>query len=284
MSIDLSTISKLADLQSVRSKWRHNSQTIALVPTMGALHEGHLSLVKLARTVANKVIVSVFVNPKQFGQGEDLDQYPRDLSADLNKLKTIGVDLVYAPDASQIYPQGFSTNISVTGISEGLCGASRPHFFGGVATVVTKLLLHCTPDIALFGEKDYQQLLVIRRLVIDLDLPVDVMSGPIVRENDGLARSSRNIYLSKTDRQTAPLLHKGLLETRARLQKGAPMIKAAQQTIELLSRAGFQLDYFELCDANTLAPLKQYKGQPARLLIAATLGRTRLIDNIAVIG
>ena len=284
MSIDLNTISKLADLQSLRSKWRHNNQTIALVPTMGALHKGHLSLVKLARTVANKVIVSVFVNPKQFGQDEDLDQYPRDLSADLDKLKTIGVDLVYAPDADQIYPEGFSTNISVAGISEGLCGASRPHFFGGVATVVTKLLLHCAPDIAIFGEKDYQQLLVIKRLVTDLDLPVEVIGGPIVRESDGLALSSRNIYLSQKDRQTAPLLHKALLDTRAQLFKGAPMITAAQQPSDHLINAGFKLDYFELRDAHSLAPLHQYDGKPARLLIATTLGRTRLIDNIAIIG
>ncbi len=284
MSINLNTISKRADLLSTRSKWRHNNQTIALVPTMGALHEGHLSLVKLARTVASKVIVSVFVNPKQFGQGEDLDEYPRDLSSDLGKLDAIGVDLVYAPDADQIYPQGFSTDISVTGISEGLCGASRPHFFGGVATVVTKLLLHCTPDIAIFGEKDYQQLLVIRRLVIDLDLPVDVMGAPIVRESDGLALSSRNLYLSKKDRQTAPLIHKALISTRAQLLKGVSMQQAASQTIDQLIKAGFKLDYFELRDASTLAPMDQYGGQPARLLIATTLGSTRLIDNIAVIG
>ncbi len=284
MSIKLNTISKFADLKTTRSTWRHNNQTIALVPTMGALHEGHLSLVKLAHTVASKVIVSIFVNPKQFGQGEDLDEYPRDLNSDLGKLEEIGVDLVYAPDADQIYPHGFSTVISVTGISEGLCGASRPHFFGGVATVVTKLLLHCTPDIAIFGEKDYQQLLVIRRLVTDLDLPVDVMGGPIVRESDGLALSSRNIYLSKQDRQTAPMLHKALMSTRAQLLKGVSMHQVASQTTDQLIKAGFKLDYFELRDANTLAPMDQYGGQPARLLIATTLGRTRLIDNIAVIG
>ncbi len=284
MSTDLNTISKLADLQSQRSKWRHNNQIIALVPTMGALHEGHLSLVKLARTAASKVIVSVFVNPKQFTQGEDLDQYPRDLAADLDKLKTIGADLVYAPDVEQIYPKGFSTHISVTGISEGLCGVSRPHFFDGVATVVTKLLLHCAPDIAVFGEKDYQQLLVIRRLVADLDLPVDVLGGPIVRESDGLALSSRNVYLSKTDRQSAPLLWKALIETRAQLLQGVPMQQAASQTSEQLIKAGFILDYFELCDARTLAPIHQYEGKPARLLIASMLGRTRLIDNISVIG
>ena len=284
MSIDLNTITKRLDLRSQVMKWRRNSETIALVPTMGALHEGHLSLVELARTVSNKVVVSVFVNPKQFGQGEDLDQYPRDLDSDLDKLKKTGADLVYAPDAKQIYPKGFSTSIKVTGISEGLCGASRPHFFGGVATVVTKLLLHCTPDIAIFGEKDYQQLLVIKRLATDLDLPVEIIGGPIVRESDGLALSSRNVYLSKSDRQTAPLLHKALLDTRELLLKGTPMSKAAPQTTDVLTKAGFQLDYFELRDAHTLAPMDRFSRKPARLLIASNLGRTRLIDNIAIIG
>ena len=209
MSKQLETSHRLADLRSQIGKLRQRGETFALVPTMGALHEGHLSLVELAKNKADRVIVSIFVNPKQFGEGEDLDQYPRDLNSDIEKLAKMRTDLVYAPSMDQIYPQGFSTKISVNGVSSGLCGASRPQFFDGIATVVTKLFLHCTPDIAIFGEKDYQQLLVIKRLVADLDLPVEVIGGPIVRESDGLALSSRNVYLTQTERQTAPPAAKG---------------------------------------------------------------------------
>ena len=176
--------------------------------------------------------------------GEDLDQYPRDLSSDLEKLAKMRVDLVYAPGMDQIYPQGFLTKISVTGISSGLCGASRPQFFDGIATVVTKLLLHCAPDIAIFGEKDYQQLLVIKRLVADLDLPVDVIGGPIIRESDGLALSSRNVYLTKTERQTAPQLQKGLKDTALLLAKGLSMSEASQKTIDQLEKCWLSIGLF----------------------------------------
>jgi pantoate--beta-alanine ligase len=280
----IKTADTIEKLHTYIEDWRHNDYKIALVPTMGALHEGHLSLVELARQCADKVIVSVFVNPKQFGEGEDLEQYPRDLSGDLEKLADSGVDLVYAPGADQIYPPGFSTKISVRGVSDGLCSNTRPHFFDGVATVVTKLLLQCTPDIAIFGEKDYQQLLVIRRLTIDLGLPVEIVGAPLIREADGLALSSRNAYLSPSERETAPLLYRVLNETATRLIEGLPMKDALVEAQDILTTSGFRLDYFELRDALTLEPLERFEEKPARLLIAAVLGRTRLIDNIAVIG
>ena len=284
MHDQLDIIDRLTELSVRVERWRQRNETIALVPTMGALHKGHLSLVELAQRSADKVIVSIFVNPKQFGEGEDLDTYPRDLAGDVGLLAKTGADLVYAPTAKQIYPDGFSTKISVTGLSSGLCGASRPQFFDGIATVVTKLLLHCRPDMAIFGEKDYQQLLVIRRLARDLDLPVEIVGGPIIRESDGLALSSRNIYLSPAERRTAPLLHKSLMEAAQRLVEGQEMSAVFAKISARLSKAGFQLDYFELRDAQTLAPAERFHEAPLRLLIAAQLGRTRLIDNIAVIG
>ncbi len=276
------TTNRVNQLRKRIALWRDQNQLITLVPTMGALHEGHLSLIELAHKLGDKVVVSLFVNPKQFGANEDLDLYPRDREGDLAALATRNVDLVYMPTPEQIYPSGFATTISVGGPSQGLCADSRPGFFDGVATVVTKLFLHCQPDLAIFGEKDYQQLLVVRRLVRDLDLPIEIIGGPIVRDNDGLALSSRNAYLSKTERQAAPLLHKLLEQTARRLKNGETMHEASRPALRELATAGFEPDYFELRDASDLTPLQQLEEKPARLLIAARLGTTRLIDNIAV--
>ena len=190
------TVRTVSDLRSHLAKWREAGKSVALVPTMGALHQGHLSLVALAKTKCDRVVASIFVNPMQFGPREDFKTYPRDEAADLDKLAKAGADLVFIPDTAEMYPQGFSTHVKVSDLTDDLCGAARPNHFEGVATVVAKLLLQCTPDIAIFGEKDYQQLLVIRRLVRDLNMQVEIVGGPIVREGDGLALSSRNAYLS----------------------------------------------------------------------------------------
>lgn len=280
----MKTIPTQAKLRSLINEWRLHGDSVALVPTMGALHEGHLSLVKLAKEQSSKVVVSLFVNPKQFGAGEDLDLYPRDEAGDFDKLAQTGADLVYTPSVTQMYPPGFSTNISISGVTNGLCGGSRPGHFDGVATVVTKLLLQTLPDIAIFGEKDFQQLMVINRLATDLDIPVKIMGAPIVREKDGLALSSRNRYLTPIEREAAPLIFQTLTKTATHLKHGIPMKEAIVQADEELTKAGFRLDYFELRDAPSLAPLERLQDTPARLLIAAYLGSTRLIDNIAVIG
>lgn len=264
------------------SAWRNAGETIALVPTMGALHEGHLSLVKLAKEKCDRTVVSIFVNPKQFAPTEDLDTYPRDEAGDMSKLKRLGTDLVYAPAASVIYPPDFSTRVEVSRLSEGLCGVSRPHFFGGVATVVSKLLIQCLADIAIFGEKDYQQLLVIRQMARDLDIPTEIIGGVIIREDDGLAMSSRNAYLSKGERKLAPLLHSVLSETAASLGKGEGIATTLGKAGKILSEAGFALDYLEVRHADTLVPIDVTMTHPARLFVAAMLGKTRLIDNMAV--
>ncbi len=284
MTKDIQTAKTAHELRTKVEGWKRAGETLALVPTMGALHEGHLSLVRLAGQGADRVIVSIFVNPKQFAQGEDLETYPRDLASDLQKLADEKVDLVYAPGPGEVYPPGFQTKISVEQLSKGLCSGTRPHFFDGVATVVTRLLLQCTPDRAIFGEKDYQQLLVIRQLVRDLSLPVEIIGAPLVREADGLALSSRNAYLSEDERRVAPLLHRVLAETAVRLRAGQSMSEAAADGLAQLRDAGFRPDYFELRHGETLEPLQKVDREPARLLIAATLGTTRLIDNIAVLG
>ena len=205
----------VAELRADRAKWRKAGEKIALVPTMGALHQGHLSLVALAKEKADRAVVSIFVNPIQFGPREDFHLYPRDEAGDLAKLAAAGADLVFIPDVAEMYPAGFSTRINVGDLTEDLCGAARPNHFDGVATVVAKLLLQCAPDVAIFGEKDYQQLLVIRRMVRDLNLPVEILGGPIVREKDGLALSSRNAYLSPAERRIAPLLHQTIAQVAA---------------------------------------------------------------------
>ena len=263
--------------------WRALKHTIALVPTMGALHEGHLSLVETARRHADVVIVSVFVNPTQFAAGEDYDTYPRDLDGDAEKLRAAGVDLMYAPSVEEMYPQGFATTVHVEGPAKaGLEDAFRPTHFDGVATVVAKLLIQSGCHVAVFGEKDYQQLLVIKQLVRDLDLPVKIIPAPTMREADGLAMSSRNAYLSRADRERAAVLYRALTEAAAAIRNGAPLSEACRRGRDMIENAGLIVDYFEARNAETLAPVEDATQEPLRLLVAARLGQVRLIDNIAV--
>lgn len=262
--------------------WRGAGNRIALVPTMGALHAGHIALVAAARASADRIVVSVFVNPAQFAPNEDFARYPRTLEADLDRLAGTGADLVYAPSPEEMYPPGFATHISVGGPAAGLESGSRPHFFGGVATVVAKLFLRVAPDIALFGEKDFQQLRVVQRMVRDLDLAIEVIGVPTVREPDGLALSSRNAYLSPQERAAAPALHRVLRDTAAMLVAGAPLPQALDEARAALAASGFVVDYIEARHGETLAALGPHEHAPIRLLAAARLGTTRLIDNIAV--
>jgi pantoate--beta-alanine ligase len=273
---------RVVELREQVKAWRNAGLKVALVPTMGALHEGHLTLVRAALEYADKVVVSIFVNPTQFGPTEDFDAYPRTLDADRANLATAGAALVYAPTVAEMYPDGFATAITVSGVSEGLCGDLRPGHFSGVATVVTKFLVQAMPDVAAFGEKDYQQLQVIRRLVRDLDIPVTILGVPTVREADGLARSSRNAYLSAESRKVAPALYRTLQDTAAAIRAGAAVDTALEAGKRAILAAGFaSVDYLELRAADGLAPLSDLD-RPARILVAAYLGKTRLIDNIAV--
>jgi pantoate--beta-alanine ligase len=275
------TVRTVADLRRQIAAWRKAGETVGLVPTMGALHEGHLSLVALANSKADRVVASIFVNPIQFGPREDFSRYPRDEQGDLAKLAKAGVDLVFAPDTAEMYPQDFSTQVKVSDLTEDLCGAARPNHFDGVATVVTKLLLQCAPDFAVFGEKDYQQLLVIKRLVRDLNIPVDIVGAPIVREKDGLALSSRNAYLSPSERKIAPVLYQTILEVAGDLAKGRGCDDAVVAARFKLDAAGFRVNYVAVRDPDTLKPLSGPVTR-ARVLTAAFLGKTRLIDNVAV--
>lgn len=282
----MQTVSQLDPLRDAVAALKADGP-IALVPTMGALHEGHLTLVREARKRAAHVAVSIFVNPRQFGANEDLDKYPRQLAADSALLEAEGVSLLWAPTPDAMYPQGYATNISVTGVSEGLCGAARPGHFDGVATVVCKLFNQVRPDIALFGEKDWQQLAVIRRMARDLDLiapRADAIIGvPTVREKDGLAMSSRNAYLSLEDRARAVALPIGMRAAIAAVRGGCAISDALEVLKSGLVEAGFaQVDYAEICDADTLAALTELGAEPARLLVAARIAGTRLIDNMAV--
>jgi pantoate--beta-alanine ligase len=271
-----------AALRSAVAALREGGKTLALVPTMGALHAGHAALIAEARRRADHVVASIFVNPLQFGANEDLATYPRREASDARLLEAEGCALLWAPDAAEMYPEGFATTISVAGVSDGLCGAARPSHFDGVATVVAKLLLQVRPDIALFGEKDYQQLAVIRRLVADLDLDVEIVGVPTQRDADGLALSSRNAYLSDEERRAARALPRALGEAAQAMIDGAPVGETIARARAKLEAAGFgPIDYVELREAATLAPLAALDG-PARLLAAAHLGRTRLIDNLAV--
>jgi pantoate--beta-alanine ligase len=278
------TVSRtVADLRAQIARWRAAGDKIAVVPTMGALHEGHLSLVRSARGRAARVIVTLFVNPKQFNNTDDLARYPRDEDADRARLAAEDVDLLFAPDADEMYPQGFSTTVSVAGLSEGLCGAHRPGHFDGVATVVTKLLLQTQADVALFGEKDYQQLSVIRGLVRDLDIPVEIVGVPTVREADGLALSSRNVRLSAEGRQSAPALAAALAAAGAAMERGEDIGAAIATARATILDGGYsEVEYLELRDAETLEPVSRVE-RPARLLVAAWLDSVRLIDNIAVL-
>jgi pantoate--beta-alanine ligase len=281
ITLAIATVRTIADLRARVATWRKSGATVGLVPTMGAIHAGHLSLVALAKKNAGRVIASLFVNPLQFGPREDFGRYPRDEAADGASLAAAGVDLLYAPDVAEMYPAGFSTKISIGDLTEGLCGANRPGHFDGVATVVAKLLLESAPDVAVFGEKDYQQLLVVRRLVRDLDIPVDILAGPIVREPDGLALSSRNAYLSPEERKIAPLLYRTIQETAQELQDGGGADDAAEAARFKLDASGFRADYVAVRDPETLRPLAG-PVQKARVLAAAYLGKTRLIDNVPV--
>src|SRR6267378_115483 len=260
---------------------RARKATVALVPTMGALHDGHISLVRLAKRRAAKVVVSIFVNPTQFAPTEDFGSYPRTWKADVAKLAAEGVDLIWNPDVKTMYPDGFATRIVPEGpATAGLEDRFRPHFFGGVATVVGKLFTQCRPDFAIFGEKDFQQLRVVTRMALDLDLGVKVIGSRTVRERDGLAMSSRNVYLSPEERLIAPTLYRAMKESASRLRAGDNTEAAMAGGAELIANAGFVLDYYEPRHADTLAPLASAKHGPVRILVAARLGKTRLIDNI----
>jgi pantoate--beta-alanine ligase len=279
---DTAVARTVAALREAVGGWRAKGERVGLVPTMGALHRGHLALVAAARGQCARVVASLFVNPKQFGPREDFAAYPRDEAADLAKFREAGVDLVFAPTVEEMYPPGFASNIRIAGIGEGLEGAQRPGHFDGVATVVAKLLLQCLPDAAFFGEKDYQQLMVVRRLARDLDIPVRIEGVATVREPDGLALSSRNVYLSPEERRVAPQLHQVLTHTAELLRERPDSVAAALAAgIAALQRVGFIVDYLEVRDAADLSPMITLD-RCARLLVAARLGRTRLIDNIAV--
>ncbi len=273
---------KLAGLRAQTTLWRQAGETIGVVPTMGALHQGHLSLARAARERCDRVIVTIFVNPKQFNNPDDLDSYPRTEEDDARKLESIGVDLIYVPDAEQIYPDGFATNVSVAGLTDMLCGAARPGHFDGVATVVSKLFLQTSADFAFFGEKDYQQLQVVRRLAADLDIPIDVIGCPTIREEDGLAMSSRNLLLSDRSRIKAPVLAEVMEDIRAQLLDGVAMSDITEAAKTRVLAAGFNaVDYLELRDGGDLSILDQTV-PGARLFAAAWLAGVRLIDNIAV--
>jgi pantoate--beta-alanine ligase len=273
----------LPPLRRALDDLRARKATIALVPTMGALHDGHGSLVRLAKRRAAKVVVSIFVNPAQFAPTEDFSSYPRTWKADVARLAAENVDLIWNPDVKTMYPAGFATKILTEGpATAGLEDRFRPHFFGGVATVVGKLFTQCRPDVALFGEKDFQQLCVVTQMARDLDLGVRVIGAPTVRERDGLAMSSRNVYLSPEQRRVAPALYRAMKKTAKRLRGGDVLEAAMAGGAELIAAAGFALDYFEARHAHTLAPIESIKDGPIRLLVAAKIGNTRLIDNIGV--
>jgi pantoate--beta-alanine ligase len=274
----------VAALRRSVARWRDAGATVALVPTMGALHAGHLSLVRLARRRADRVVVSIFVNPAQFAPSEDFSSYPRTFAADLAMLAEEQADLVWAPRSVDVmYPDGFATRIVPDGPAvAGLEDRFRPDFFQGVATVVAKLFTQTLPDIAVFGEKDYQQLKVVTRMARDLDLPVRIIGARTVRERDGLALSSRNVYLTVDARATAPVLYRVLRLCAEKIARGRPIATILSEGREAITRAGFALDYLEARHAETLAPVRSVKEGPVRLLVAARIGKTRLIDNVAV--
>jgi pantoate--beta-alanine ligase len=277
------TIRAIATMRAFVSTIRTKGQTVALVPTMGALHAGHLALVRLARRKADRVVVSIFINPAQFAPNEDFSSYPRTWNADLAALSELKVDAVWAPSVATMYPEGFATRVAPGGPAlAGLEDKFRPHFFGGVCTVVAKLLLQVAPDFATFGEKDYQQLKVVSAMVRDLDIPTRIVGVPTVREKDGLAMSSRNAYLSAVERAVAPTLQRVLKECATHIKQGQAIVDVLAVGRAKIEREGFVLDYLEARHAETLAPIASAKDGPIRLLVAAKLGHTRLIDNIGV--
>jgi pantoate--beta-alanine ligase len=275
----------VADLRAQVAAWKAAGERVALIPTMGALHEGHLSLIELGQTRARRTVVSVFVNPKQFAPHEDFDSYPRGEARDAELLAGVGCDLMFAPDVDEMYAPGFSTTVNLTGVSEPLEGAARPQFFGGVATVVTKLLLQSQADVAIFGEKDYQQLQVIKRVVKDLDIPVEIVGAPTARAEDGLALSSRNAYLSPEERAAAVALPDAIKAAAKAVAGGGRIDEAEDAAKTAILAAGFrQVDYVDIREAGDLSrlgpgPIDDAQG---RILVAAWLGKTRLIDNMAV--
>lgn len=281
-NVSLVTVRDVDSLRRRIQAWRREGHSVALVPTMGALHKGHITLMERAMKMADRVVATIFINPKQFGPTEDLASYPRRETADFELLNAVGVHLLFAPDVAVMYPPGFVTNIQIAGIGTELDGAHRPGHFDGVATVVAKLLLQARPDIALFGEKDYQQLAVIRRMVADLNVPVDIIAVETVRDPDGLALSSRNAYLTPDERAKASALFSAIAAAAKDISKGASIAGVTEAARERILAAGFsKVDYVEARHAETLAPLGS-NAEPGRVLAAAYLGRTRLIDNVAI--
>lgn len=275
-------IRTVADLRQATAPWRRKAEPIALVPTMGALHAGHISLVQAAKRAAKHTIVSIFVNPTQFAPNEDLDRYPRDEDGDVGRLRENEVDMVWAPPAEEMYPEGYSTYVSAGSTANGLETDFRPHFFQGVATIVLKLLNQVAPDYVTFGEKDYQQLCVVRQMVRDLNVPTEIIAVPTVREKDGLALSSRNAYLAPREREVAPHLHRTICEVAEAAKTGNLGVLRADAAMKLLSLGFNKVDYVEIRDAETLGTFDPSSGRPGRVLAAAWLGRTRLIDNVSI--
>jgi len=283
MTPNVPVVHTIKALRGQVAAWRRLGERIALVPTMGALHAGHLSLVEAARRRAQRVVVTIFVNPAQFGPSEDFAKYPRTLPSDLERLESVAADLCFAPPVEEIYPQGFATRIEMDGPARAdLEDRFRPAHFSGVATVVAKLLNQAAADVALFGEKDYQQLLVIRRLAQDLDIATQILAAETLRETDGLAMSSRNVYLSAAERLAAPALFIALQEAARRIASGDPIEPSLEAARKSVAEAGFAIDYLEARQAETLARVGSRREGPIRLLAAAKLGATRLIDNLAV--
>lgn len=278
----IETVRTIAELRKRVSDFRTDGHKIGLVPTMGGLHEGHLSLVRRSLELSSRTVVTLFVNPTQFGEGEDLDAYPRDEARDADMFATEGAHLLFAPDPSEVYPDGYSSSVNVSGLGEILEEEYRPGFFSGVATVVTKLLLQALPDVAIFGEKDYQQLQVIKRLALDLDIPVQIEGAATVRESDGLAFSSRNAYLTESERRAAPSLYRTIGAVGEQVRGGESIKEVEAWAIETLGKSGFgDVDYVTVRDAESLLPIED-RQRPTRVLAAAWLGRARLIDNIAI--
>lgn len=275
-------IRRKSDLRAMTSAWHRSGETIGVVLTMGALHSGHLSLVNAAQAKADRVIVTIFVNPRQFNNPEDLAKYPRTEDSDAEKLEPLNIDVLYVPEPEEMYPEGFASTISVSGVSEGLCGGARPGHFDGVATVVSKLLLQTDADFTFFGEKDYQQLQVVRRVATDLDLKTEIIACPTIREEDGLAMSSRNLRLNVEARATAPLIREVLVSTATAIDRGEPVTDAlAAARREFVSAGIGEVDYLELRSDPDLV-LLEVADQPARLFIAAWLDGVRLIDNLPI--